>query len=735
MKNILALKNNEKDRKYLQSSMAETKPYQWLSATLQSLEKQAKEAPWKYLFLNYEEELRLMAQHPDSKLRYQACSILILSDSKTTRRILWDLFRDNHQEIRILMIQYFRSSDRQKLYNTLFRLYLRDPLFQVRKEALSRIRKDFSDLYTLNTENLEVEERIHCLELLDIHSAHDHNLALRLMDDPSPGIVLAASLYLEKTGTLDNLIKKASLKDEVDLDRRKKILISAAEHQVISFLMKKENLQGRASLFLAIEVFQKGMTSSLFPWVIEQVFGLKGSTPVVQELKEKALSCLIKRKDPESILLIKRFLQEKLEQPALMELLIENLPSEGNFQFYPILKTFLMDKDFPYWPSLVKSFEKMPLNLCLSDLYALVRDASLDKIIRKRAVLLLPRFGEFTSTLFILENLGLLDQDEMSDLALSIVRSQKSEFLKTAAFIFSEHDSALHQNLMRLASASGIQELIPVMEEKLVDADPMSRMVSLSCLKELDQRDSIPLMRGLLYDPDERVRREAASVFVDWNREETLSEVGKILQDKNESPSVLRAIIKALGLCKNSNVIPLLISLSEWQIELKDKILEALSLKQSREEMALIISHFASSSDQGREFLIEVFRAMGESIEEPLMDLLGSTQDQTLKESIASVLDKTGYTDLQIGLLKSPYSSRRLSAAGNLSLIASLNACRGLLFAAKDINRDIRILAIRALVQIRENTEILEQLKDDPDKKVRRYTLWAIERMKASQLP
>jgi HEAT repeat protein len=133
--------------------------------------------------------------------------------------------------------------------------------------------------------------------------------------------------------------------------------------------------------------------------------------------------------------------------------------------------------------------------------------------------------------------------------------------------------------------------------------------------------------------------------------------------------------------------------------------------------------------------LNKLFKEMGETVEESLMDLLGSTNDPQIKKSITTVLDSTGYVDVQIGVLKSPFSSKRLTAAGNLSLIGSLKACRGLILAARDINRDIRILAIRALVQIQENTEILESLKDDPDKKVRRYTLWAIERIKATRLP
>ena len=114
-------------------------------------------------------------------LRYQACCVLTLSESTTTRRVLWDLFKDNKQDIRILMIRRFQSSDRQKLYNTLFKMYLRDPRFIVRNEALSRIRKDFSDLFYLYTDKLETDEKVHCLELLDVNSAHDHNLALSVL--------------------------------------------------------------------------------------------------------------------------------------------------------------------------------------------------------------------------------------------------------------------------------------------------------------------------------------------------------------------------------------------------------------------------------------------------------------------------------------------------------------------------------------------------------------------------
>ena len=259
-------------------------------------------------------------------------------------------------------------------------------------------------------------------------------------------------------------------------------------------------------------------------------------------------------------------------------------------------------------------------------------------------------------TLFILENLSLLDRDEMAYLGTSIINSYKDEFLKTAFSIFAEHDSALHQNLMRLASRSGMKDFIPIMEEKLSDADPDSRITSLWCLRELEQVDSLPKMRGLLYDPENTVRGEAASVFVDWEKEETFTQIHKILFDKNESPSVHHAIIKAMSLSSNIRMIPLLVSLIDEQPDLyevtKQHIFEALLVKQSGKEIAQIISLFESSSASCRKFLIKVFKEMGETVEESLMDLLSSTEDQILKKNISTVLDSTGYVEIQIGIFK-----------------------------------------------------------------------------------
>ena len=88
-----------------------------------------------------------------------------------------------------------------------------------------------------------------------------------------------------------------------------------------------------ASLSLAVEIFDLGVTSSLFSWIIRQIFDLKGNSLFLKEMKDKSLLCLIKRKDPDSILLLKELLEADSTDSARMEFLIEHLPPVGNFQF------------------------------------------------------------------------------------------------------------------------------------------------------------------------------------------------------------------------------------------------------------------------------------------------------------------------------------------------------------------------------------------------------------------
>jgi HEAT repeat protein len=80
-------------------------------------------------------------------------------------------------------------------------------------------------------------------------------------------------------------------------------------------------------------------------------------------------------------------------------------------------------------------------------------------------------------------------------------------------------------------------------------------------------------------------------------------------------------------------------------------------------------------------------------------------------------------------------SSRR-TAAEFLSLVGTKSAFRGIVLAARDPDEEVRVMVIKALEKLakKDSREILDYLENDPDKRVRKYTHWALERLKAKSL-
>ena len=56
--------------------------------------------------------------------------------------------------------------------------------------------------------------------------------------------------------------------------------------------------------------------------------------------------------------------------------------------------------------------------------------------------------------------------------------------------------------------------------------------------------------------------------------------------------------------------------------------------------------------------------------------------------------------------------------------------------ASRDPDREVRINVVRALekLETKEGKQILKALEEDPDGKIRKYTHWALERLRAKEL-
>jgi hypothetical protein len=720
MPKLTTLKNNNKAYETLNKMIGSISVHQWMTDTLESINHQVEDLPWKRLLLRYEDDVRILAMHKSSSLRYHGCSILLYSQNEDSRRQLWEMFKDSDRSIRILMTHVFNSSDRHRLYNTLFKIYLNDPIQEVRKSAYNRIKKDFSDLYFINITALALEEKIHCLELLNIKSSHDHNLALQMMKDPQAAVVLAAGLYLEKAGTLDMLLRKARLSDLEDIERRSSLLKTASDHQLISFLEKKENLNNTGSLYIALSLYRSGSYSALFAWTLEQIFNLKSSKIIYTEMKEQALACLCSQKDPDNLILIRELM--RCENKTTLPYLLENLPSEGSVIYYPILKNFLKDINFTFINSLFTAFKSIPLKLCLSDLYNIVRNNELNIVIRQRAVIILSSFSEYSCILFMLENLNLLQQEEMLDMASSLSSWNKVAFDNEVSIIFNQHDAALHQSLMKLLVTAGNNDFISEMEEKLLSAEAATRITALHSLQELNSVESIKKMSTLFYDSENLVQAHTASVFINWNREECFSEIQALLLDNLESPEIHNIILNAIEKSENRKLIPIVAELFKRDGIPQAQLIQALKGKRELEDISILTVFYGNSDKYAKECLQQLFKAMGEAAEKALLNLL--SQNKTTSD-IREILEKISYVDKLRAEQKSPFLNKRRDAVEALCRISTQNACRGLLSAARDISPEIRKMSLRTLSQAQESNGMLSLLKEDSDKKIKRLAFWA----------
>ena len=100
------------------------------------------------------------------------------------------------------------------------------------------------------------------------------------------------------------------------------------------------------------------------------------------------------------------------------------------------------------------------------------------------------------------------------------------------------------------------------------------------------------------------------------------------------------------------------------------------------------------------------------------------------------ILEKTGYIEAEIRKLANRDINVRKEAAYFLSLVGSVSAFRGIVLASRDPSREVRVEVVKALekLETKDGKKILDALENDPDKKVRTYTAWAMERLRAKAL-
>jgi HEAT repeat protein len=233
----------------------------------------------------------------------------------------------------------------------------------------------------------------------------------------------------------------------------------------------------------------------------------------------------------------------------------------------------------------------------------------------------------------------------------------------------------------------------------------------------------------------DRVREAVASSFAAEAASQTREDLRRILFDPNEMPPVKRSLITGLAQSTDTASVDLIVELMDAETELRDDAARALARKQGRGAIERILEHITSSSPDLRSLLVETLKAMGEPAESVLESLLFDL-DHPLRDVTVEVLESIGSIDSRIRHLTNRDPSVRREAAAFLRQAGTRSAYRGLVQAARDPDEEVRSQVVKALdaLDSDKGRSLLEELQNDPEKRIRTYTAWALERHKARKL-
>ncbi|MFW6138353.1 MAG: HEAT repeat domain-containing protein [Spirochaetota bacterium] len=706
------------------------------------------------LFQNNIDKVRQMVGDPEWPSRYFALKIMLYDEHQRSERAVWEAFHDSHALIRKTAAAEFvpkmedfipqkregtskKGTPRHKVYTELFNLLINDPVFEVRETAKKRIVKDFSDLYSVDLESLSDKQALHLLEHLEPDSSEDKNTALSFLSGDNLELRLAAGQYLEKAGMLDKLFLEVSLDDKETLQRSYNLLKKASEVHITSFLENIRKTENPACLYIGSRILVERGEKQLITSLAEKVFKQRMEVPEYRELYTNTVTCACTRGNETALVHICREIERKKNDSRVVKFLLSLLPQRGESVFVPELVKLLKDPEFVCRNALRDALLKFQYSGYIHELFRIIKAGRqhYPHSVRIAALKLLGALRLHYCLEFVLENLHVLPLEEAQQFAKDMAQYSGKFFNQRVRELLNSDDGRIRACLIACLPAVKYKDFMKPVRKALSDADPEVRIAGVKALVEYGDARSFKRAYDLLRDPVERVRVQTAQALAEYGSEKVLENFTDLLNDGNEVRAVKEAAVKGLGRSGEKKSIDILIDNLKQDRELKEVVVQALSEKTSKQDITTLIECMKDAEPSLRERITEVFRCMGTAGEEALVELL-QEDIASLKPYISDVLESTGFIDSAIQKLSHRDPQIRRNAAQLLSLIGSVAAFRGIVLAARDPDQDVRVMVARALESLTSDTgaDILSKLQQDPDKRVRKYTLWAMERVKAKSL-
>lgn len=684
------------------------------------------------------DEIREMTGDPEWPSRYFAIKILLHDDNDRSIRAVWDSFNDPYPLIRKSVASELHTRDSEALYGELRDLLLHDPVFEVREAARDRIRRNLPDRYDIDAKELEPEEALHVVELLDPESDVDENAAIEFLSGEDLELRLSAARFLDRSGGLRRLFQQADLGDREAFERNFELLKRASEVNVTGFITTIRDTSGSAPLLMAAKLLREAGNPALIVDLAERVFRLsRADTSGYLELFEETVEAIRERGEAESLKLLAREIQAVRDDEKLLTLGLRAIPPGHHTLFADLLFGALKEPEFPCREELRHAIGKLETGAILQESLQIITGGREEYPHRVRidALRLLGELKLPYALQEILEHLPILPLDEAREFAALLNEHDPKALERKAKWLLGSVDGSVRASLIAALPATGKKTFLNEIKKALGDADPEVRIAATWSLVEYDETRALTQAAEMLRDPLERVRLNVARAVGQAGGKAALDKLRETLLDENEVGVVKRAAVEGLAASQSARGTDILVDKLEADDELQSEIKEGLSNITDSATMKRLIERFKDGSPALRDAISDVFKLMGEHSEEAIREVL-QEDIPSLRPFLNEILESTGYVESRIRMLNHRDPKIRRDAADFLSSVGSAVAFRGIVLAARDPDEEVRVKVTKALERLatEDGEQILHALEEDPERRVRKYTHWALERIKANKL-
>lgn len=680
------------------------------------------------------DEVREMAGDPEWPVRYFAIKILLTEDDDRSQRAVEEALRDSHPLIRKTVIDSIDFLEKKAFYTYLNTQLTDDPSEEVRVAVYNRIMKDYSDDFTIDYDALDEVQILHALKFLNPDRDSDIDIAYKFLQSDNLEYRFPAAQFLQKYEYLQKILKEVDFKDTEVMKRNIDLLTRACEVKIDGFL--STNITGPASAFAALSILSEAGARVLIAPLARQVFHLP-ELKADKRVFEAAVKCISLRGDETAVSVLMEEFNANLYDTEKAEFILDRLPEKMEHKTYSYLYKALLDDGFAAREALIRAMVKLPPDTALSDLFGILYGGreKYSHGIRITALKIIAGYNLPYCLQPLIEQLPTLPVEEARAFS-SLLSSYSGKLFNSRILkVLEKNDAKVRAAVIASLPSTGVKEFLKPVREALADADPDVRISSVWALAAYGEKKVLNQAVNMLRDPVERVRIAAAGAISKYATDEKLEVYLDIALDPNEVLEVRKAVVTGLSKSELASSVDFLIKIIDEEDDLHEAAVLALAGKTSKRDLKKIIENIKDASPALRQKIMVVLKKMGEPGEETIARLL--EEDITsLKDQISRILEESGYVEHQVRLLSHRDPAVRKRAAEFLSRLGSVAAFRGIVLAARDPEEDIRVQVTRALEKLNSESgkEILEKLKTDPDKRVRKFTLWALERIQSKAI-